>query len=108
MAPGMPPRRMPPPPQPQAPPPPAPPYDRSAQASGGGTLVIRVQPAGAEILIDGERWTGSAGDERLLVQVGEGSHHVEIHKDGYRRFTTDVVVRRGESAPLNVSLSPQE
>ena len=76
------------------------------QASRFGTLAIRVQPGDAEVLIDGERWRGPDGDERLIVQVSEGRHHVEVQKDGYLRFSTDVQVRLGETAPLNVSLAP--
>ena len=55
--------------------------------------------------IDGEQWRGPEGDERLVVQLSEGAHHVEIRKSGYRVYTTDVQVRRGETVPLNVSLS---
>ena len=76
-----------------------------ADASAFGTLSIRVQPSDADVLIDGEPWRGSAGQERLLVQITEGTHHVEIQKDGYQRFSTDVQIRRGETTPLNVSLS---
>ena len=76
-------------------------------ASGFGTLALRVQPADADILIDGERWTPAALGERLLVQVSEGRHHVEIQKAGYRSFSTDITVQRGEATPLNVSLSSQ-
>jgi len=104
---GMPPMgRMPPPPQsPQSPQFPQGPSG-PGQASTFGALVIRSQPSGAEIVIDGQRWTGSEGDERLVVQLAEGSHHVEIHKAGYRTFSTDMQVRRGETVPLNVSLTP--
>src|SRR5207247_11055025 len=76
-------------------------------AAGFGTLALRVQPADADILIDGERWTRAAVGERLLVQVAEGRHHVEIQKTGYRGFSTDITVQRGEATPLNVSLSSQ-
>jgi hypothetical protein len=70
-------------------------------------LVIRVQPAGADILIDGDRWSGPDGDERLLLQVSEGTHHIEVRKSGYRSFAADVPIRRGETTPLNVSLPPE-
>lgn len=90
-------RRMPPPPQREAP----------AEASVFGTLSIRVQPADAEVLIDGERWRGPAGEERLSVQVSEGTHRIEIQKDGYETFSTEVQVRRGETTPINVSLPPR-
>jgi PEGA domain len=92
-----PPPQQPPPPE-QAPPPPS--------GRDNGTLVVRVQPAAAEVWIDGEQWRGPDGDERLLVQLAEGAHHVEIRKSGYRSYTTDVQVRRGETVPLNVSLTP--
>ena len=72
-----------------------------------GTLAIRVQPADAEIRIDGERWSGSDGDQALRVQVVEGRHRLEIEKGGFRRFATDVDVRRGEIVPVNVSLSSE-
>ena len=72
-----------------------------------GTLAIRVQPADAEIRIDGERWSGSDGDAALRVEVSEGRHRVEIQKGGFRRFATDVDVRRGDTVPINVSLSSE-
>jgi hypothetical protein len=84
---------------------PAPPAVNEAHSFG--TLVFRVQPAGAEILIDGERWQGQEGEDRLVVHVAEGSHRVEIRKDGFVTFTTEVTVRGGDTAPLNVSLPPR-
>ena len=91
---------------PQAyPPQQAPPGEGATSRSA--TLAIRVQPSGADVTIDGERWQGPEGEERLLVQVSEGPHHVEIQKSGYRRFSTDVQARRGETVPLNVSLSAE-
>jgi hypothetical protein len=74
------------------------------QEGAFGTIAIRVQPAGAEVTIDGERWTGSGTDAPLLVQVPEGRHRVAVQKDGYRSFSTDIDVRRGETTPINVSL----
>jgi len=76
-------------------------------ATGFGTLAIRTQPDDAEITIDGERWTASQPGDRLLVQMTEGRHHVEIRKSGYRPYSADVTVLAGETAPLNVSLSAQ-
>jgi hypothetical protein len=89
-------------PPPQAPPP------QPASTSDFGALVIRVQPAAAEILIDGEHWNGPVDEERLLIQVAEGLHRVEIFKDGYQRFSREVEIRRGETMPLNVSLPPNK
>jgi hypothetical protein len=76
--------------------------------SNFGTLAIRVQPPGADVFIDGERWQGPDGQQRLVVEVSEGPHRVEIRKDGYQNFTAEVNVRRGETTPLNVSLLARE
>jgi hypothetical protein len=71
-------------------------------------IAIRVQPAGAQILIDGERWTGPDASGRLVVAVPPGRHSIEIRKDGYAAFSTNVDVPPGETLPLNVSLSRVE
>lgn len=89
--------------QPMGPPPP----QQGPNASAFGTLAVRVQPADAEIVIDDERWNTSDGEARLTVQIAEGPHRVEIRRDGYVPFSSDVQVRRGETIPLNVSLSRQ-
>jgi hypothetical protein len=98
-------------PPPQGPPPGqpgvpigAPPGDVSTY----GRLAIRVQPADAEILIDGEPWRFSEGQDRFFVDVAEGPHSVEIRKAGYRAYVAQVNVRRGESTPVNVSLQSQQ
>jgi hypothetical protein len=75
------------------------------EASDFGTLAIRVQPAGASVLVDGERWEGPDGSgERLLVQLKEGRHRIDVQKDGFESYSADVEVRGGETATLNVSL----
>jgi len=79
-----------------------------AEAAGFGTLAVRVQPAGASILVDGERWEGSdTSGERLLVQLAEGRHRVEVQRAGYQSYATDIEVRSGETATLNVSLTQE-
>lgn len=74
------------------------------QARGFGSLTIRVQPADADVLIDGERWQGPEGAGPMVVQVSEGTHHIEVRKEGYVTFTGDVQVRQGQTSPINVSL----
>jgi hypothetical protein len=102
-------RRMPPPqqgPDPRSDPRPDP---RGGQGSSAyGSLAIRVQPGDAEVSIDGEPWRGPGGQDRLVVEVAEGSHTVEIRKTGYRTYVTQVEVRRGQSTPLNVSLRGEQ
>jgi hypothetical protein len=88
-------------------PPQAPGAPRSAEASAYGTLSIRVQPAEADVLIDGEKWRGPEAQDRLIVEVAEGRHTVEVQKQGYRSYMTEVQVRRGDTTTINVSLRTQ-
>ena len=69
-----------------------------------GAVAVRVQPSDAEVWIDGERWEGTQG-ERVLVQLSEGTHRVEVRKSGFRTYASTVRVRAGETVTLNVSLS---
>jgi len=62
------------------------------------------EPDGVVIRVDGERWEGPSGDERLIIQVHEGHHVIEAERDGYERFTTDVDVRAGETVPISINL----
>jgi hypothetical protein len=117
---------------PQPPPPPQGPFGPVAPAPGGpnryppppriegaqgplpqapqaesGTLSVRVQPVNADVVIDGERWEGPSGDERLEVRIVPGLHHIEVRRDGYRTYQTDINVRPGETSTVNISLSRQ-
>jgi hypothetical protein len=93
-----------PPPGPRPPDMPPPPPAGTEQSPRGGSLVIRIQPPDADVLIDSERWRGPSGDERLVVQLTEGRHRLEVRKEGYEPFTSDIEVRRNDSVPINVSL----
>jgi hypothetical protein len=82
-----------------------PPEARGGQPSGEyGSVAIRVQPADVEVTIDGEVWRGPTGQDRLVIDLTEGSHTIEIRKPGFRTYVTQVEVKRGETASLNVSL----
>jgi PEGA domain len=76
-----------------------------AAAQEFGTLSIRARPAGAEILIDGEQWTGSGETGPLQVQLTPGSHRIEVRAPGRQTYVSDVTIRAGQTTPLNVSLS---
>lgn len=71
-----------------------------------GAIAIRVQPADAQVLIDGQPWAPSPGGD-LLVDASEGRHVVQIHKAGYVGYLTEVDVRRGQTTTLNVTLRTQ-
>ena len=79
---------------------------RAAARSEFGSLALRVQPNDASVTIDGEAWENPGDNERLIVQLGAGVHTVQIRKDGYRTYMTDVTIRSGETATLNVAMTP--
>ena len=111
-------QQMPPPqPMPRGPgryPPPTPPNHEpgtNAPADTGsgtvGSVAIAVQPGGSDIVIDGEHWSAPARpEERLIMQLAEGHHVIEIHKTGYGDTKTEVDVRPGETTQVNISLTP--
>jgi hypothetical protein len=92
-----PPRIVPPRPLPGAP-------DRPA---GDGRLSILVQPADAEVLIDGQPWPSAAGQDAILVDVSEGRHVIQVRKAGYVGYLTEVDVRPGETETVTVNLRAQ-
>jgi hypothetical protein len=73
--------------------------------SGYGALALRVQPGDAAVTIDGERWEGSRDSDRLVVQLAPGVHRIEIRKEGYRAYSSEVTVRGGQTEALNVALT---
>jgi hypothetical protein len=82
---------------------------RAGQPGGGeqssyGTLMLRVQPGNATVLIDGERWDAPQDGDRLIVELAEGTHRVQVQRDGFDSYSNDVAIRRGETTPLNISL----
>lgn len=81
---------------------------RPSDASAYGTLSVRIQPGSADVIVDGEKWRGPEGQERIFIELPEGRHTVEVQKQGFRTYVTEIDVRRGETTPLNVSLRNQE
>lgn len=81
------------------------PPPRSAQQSQFGSLLLRVRPADAQVLVDGEVWTAPAGEDQFVIELAEGAHRIEVRKEGFQSYSTTVRVRRGETARLNVSLT---
>jgi hypothetical protein len=71
-----------------------------------GTLELVIQPAAAEVRIDGGEWRRVAEGERFRVELSEGTHRIEVRRAGYGRFGADVDVRRGETTALSVTLPP--
>jgi PEGA domain len=77
----------------------------SAPSSEYGTLAIRVQPADAEIFVDGEQWHFPEPSRSLVLELPEGPHRVEIRREGLQPYATTIYIRAGQAATLNVSLT---
>lgn len=78
--------------------------DAAPEDARFGAVSVRVQPGDAEVLIDGEPWSGPSGQDRLVVQLPDGRHRVEVRKGGYENYSSEVEIKRGETVTLNVSL----
>lgn len=102
-------RRSPPPPdqprnprpdEPRNPPPDRPVYE----PRDFGTLSVGIQPADAEVLLDGQKQALRSGQDRLIIQLPEGVHRLVIQRTGFQPFETDLQIRRGRTLAFNVSL----
>ena len=71
-------------------------------------VALRVQPGGAAVRIDGDVWEPSAEEGPLILQLVTGVHTIEIRKEGYRTYTTELAVREGETTTLNVAMTPDK
>ena len=80
----------------------------SVSADRFGTLAVQVQPGDAVVRVDGEVWNGFEGLDRVVIELGEGIHTVEVRRDGYRTYQTSVEVVEGDTTLLNVSLPTAE
>ena len=109
--------------RPEPPPPPAAPPATSGPPSGApppaagvavadpvgfGTLVVRVQPADAAIVVDGERWMGHEAVGELVLDLGAGTHRLEVSRGGHHPYAVDVSIAPGEDTVINVSLPPAD
>ena len=87
-------------------PPPAEQGRAAERESAHGTLELNLQPADADVLVDGQPWLRS-GQERPTIDLPEGRHNIQIRKPGYVGYLTDVQIRNGETISLNVNLRAQ-
>jgi hypothetical protein len=112
-----------PPPAPSAPPPPQQPAigprgpntrrlpqpPDQAPASGErarGTLELTLDPADAEVLVDGQPWQRS-GSNHVTMDLAEGRHNLQVRKSGFVGYLTDVDIRPAETTTLDVNLRAQ-
>jgi hypothetical protein len=77
----------------------------TAERGGFATLSLRVTPVDAEIVIDGEVWDRPAGENRFSIDLSDGSHVIEVRKDGYGSYARRIDMVRGQPLTLNVGLT---
>jgi hypothetical protein len=70
-----------------------------------GTLSVRVQPADATLLVDGEEWSAPEGDGPIRIDLPDGPHELEVRRDGLSTYRRTVQVRAGRTVTVNVSLT---
>lgn len=69
-----------------------------------GMLALRIEPADVEVLIDGERWAGAAGQPLIEIRLAEGRHRVEVRRAGLTTYTQDVLIQRDQTLTLRIEL----
>ena len=69
-----------------------------------GQLTVLVDPVDTEVRVDGKKIKQM---EELSYQVGllVGTHKVEVRKEGYKPFSTDVEIRAGGGVFLPIQLT---
>ncbi|MCC7008486.1 MAG: PEGA domain-containing protein [Acidobacteria bacterium] len=73
-------------------------------ASPFGILTLRVTPADAHVVIDGEVWLDLDGRSELVVHVPAGAHQLEVRREGYQAFKTGIELSEGAATKLDVTL----
>jgi len=98
------------PPVPRAPSsPPAPPAPRAPGVPSVGYLQTEIEPAGAEVVIDGRR-AGVAdafGAARTLFALEAGMHRIEIVQVGFRPLRTEIRVAPRAVFSIRARLDPK-
>ncbi len=73
-------------------------------ASPFGILALWIDPADAQVFVDGERWQGTEGATEHVIHLQAGWHQLEVRKDGFQPFRTGIELSEGGSTRLNVRL----
>jgi hypothetical protein len=79
---------------------------RLSASSGAGTVSLDVQPATAEVWVDG-RFVAEARDleeSGAPLWLQDGPHHLVIYEDGYHGFEQSLCVEPGRQQKLRVRL----
>jgi hypothetical protein len=81
----------------------------SSQQRGTGNLRLRVQPADAEVYVDGY-FVGTVNDFNGMFQrlnVDAGPHRIELRAEGFETVEFEVLVTPGETITYRGQLKPR-
>jgi hypothetical protein len=70
-----------------------------------GILTLRVEPTDAEVMVDGENWLMTGSRTELVMHVPAGPHVLEVRKEGYQPFKTEIDLAEGSRTGLTVRLT---
>jgi hypothetical protein len=81
---------------------------RVRTVEGEAYVVLEVDQPGAEVRVDGDRFTVSVpGDNKPIeIKVAPGRHQLQISKDGFMAVTQNIELRTGQAEPIKVRLEP--
>lgn len=65
-----------------------------------GTVMVRSNPPGAAILVDGQEWSSKTP---TMMTLPAGKHKVVVRKEGYRDEDSDIDVRDGAVMNLDIN-----
>jgi formylglycine-generating enzyme required for sulfatase activity/serine/threonine protein kinase len=76
--------------------------------TAAGTLVVEIDQPGAEVYVDGHRYSITpAGDrEPVQVEVQEGTRQLKVVKGGFETFTRAFAIKSGDKQVVRVRLEP--
>lgn len=69
-----------------------------------GVIALSLQPADAEVFVDGEAWSRPAGQGTIAIQLPVGEHRIEVRREGYASYVETVLIQRGRTLEVNVTL----
>ncbi len=67
--------------------------EKDGKLEQGGLLQFNSKPSGANVILDGQKVSGSTQNK---ASVSQGKHHVEFNKDGYRTWIKDITIHAGQ------------
>ncbi len=71
-----------------------------------GTVVLDIDHDGAEVDVDGQRWTVTVPGDRepIRIELPEGQHELRVTKGGFEAFTKKITIKSGKTEHIAAEL----